>query len=232
MRTGTTLVIGLATLLPAGLSAQNLRLDLIPGAGYHNPREDVGAATLIGAAWYVRLARPDESATFGASADISGQDHWLGARITGFITLPAEASASFHCRPGLACPDILMESEGEITTANLLADLVVELWDDRRVRPWLAAGGGLRHYDISWGAPAAFLDAGSHSETIPVLHAAVGFDVRVGPGAFRADIGGLWSAKGEPVPPAANLSFPVPSEPGRLAQRDFLISLGWRIARF
>jgi hypothetical protein len=100
------------------------------------------------------------------------------------------------------------------------------------VRPWLAAGGGLRHYDISWGAPAAFLDAGSHSETIPALHAAVGIDVRIGPGALRAEIGGLWTARGDRIPPVADLSSPVPSVPGRLAQRDFMIGLGWRIARF
>jgi hypothetical protein len=55
MRTGTPLFILLATMLPAGIPAQSVRLDLIPSAGYHSPREKLGAVALIGPAWFVGI---------------------------------------------------------------------------------------------------------------------------------------------------------------------------------
>lgn len=232
MRALTRLVMVLATLSPAPVAAQGARLDVIPVAGFHSPREALGAAALIGTAWFVAFGEAESSASFGATAEVTRPGHSLGARLSGFVTLPAAAHASFNCRPGLLCAAVIVESEAEITTANLLADLVYDLWNTGRIRPWLAAGAGLRHYDISWEAPAVFLDAGSHSETIPALHVAVGADVRLGPGALRAEIGGLLSAKGDRVPPAENPFGPALSVAGRAAQRDFLVSLGWSVLRF
>jgi hypothetical protein len=232
MRVLTRILIALATLSPATLAAQRARLDVIPGAGFHSPREALGAAALIGTGWFATFGEAQSSASFGATAEVTRPGHALGARLSGFVTLPGASHASFNCRPGLACPAVIVESEAEITTANLLADLVYDLWNAGRIRPWLAAGAGLRHYDISWAAPDVFLVAGSDSETIPALHVAVGVDVRLGPGALRAEIGGLWSAKGDRVPPAEDPFGPAPSVAGRAAQRDFLVSLGWRVVRF
>jgi hypothetical protein len=232
MRTGTRLLTCLATVAPAGVPAQSLHLDLIPAAAYHSLREELGAAALIGNSLYVGLGRPDASAALGATAEMTRSGHWLGARLTGLFTLPASTQASFHCRPGLFCVDVLLGSGAEVTTANLLADLVVELWDSGPLRQWLAVGAGLRHYDISWDAPSSVISAGSHSETIAALHFGVGVDVRLGPGALRVSMGGLWSAEGDRVPPAAQVSPFATSVAGRAAQRDLLLSLGWRLLRF
>ena len=232
MRAFSRLLMVLATLAPATLAAQSRRLDVIPGAGFHSPREALGAAALIGPGWFVTFGEAESSAAFAAAAEVTRPGHSLGARLSGFVTMPAAAHASFRCRPGLSCPDVIVESESEITTANLFADLVYDLWNSGRIRPWLAAGAGLRRYNISWEAPAVLLDTGSHSETIPALHVAVGTDIRVGPGAVRAEIGAFWSANGARVPPAENPLGTAPTVAGRAAQRDFLVSLGWRVLRF
>lgn len=228
-----SLVVALAALTPAvPASAQRLRIDIAPSAGVIRPLDAAGAVTSVEQAWYLDLERADAAPFIGVTADVGRPRGWFGVRVTAHAALPATAHASFRCRPGLACPAVLLESGADVSSLAGFVDLVLSPVRSDRIEAWIAAGPGLQRTDVRWQAPAVLVGAGEHAGTVPALHAATGFDIRIGNGALRTGIGMLWRPEGDAILPADASTGGTVRAVRRPAGTDLLLSLGWSLLRF
>jgi hypothetical protein len=225
----TTLALTALT-LPAYAEAQGVRIDLAPSAGMIRPLDAPGAVTAIDQAWYLQLERADAAPWFGATVEARVNDGPLAARVTALAALPAATRATFNCRPGLACPAVLVESDAELSSITGFLDLVISPLSGR-FRPWLAAGPGLTRFSVDWEAPAVLVEAGHHAETVPLLHAGAGIDIGIGNGALHASVGFLRTPRGDPIGPIDAPTSAVRSV-RRAAGTDLLLSVGWSLLRF
>ena len=168
------------------------------------------AAVVGSAGWPLRLWT-----AFGVSADASIRAQW------------------FPCDPGLACPSILIEPEVDIQRFTGVIGLELSVPDRTvRVRPYLKAGAGFRHYEVEWrqwgGEGTFLLPEGSIGETAFLTSLAGGAALDVFGFEARAEAGLDLSRFGRGVVPVIT---PVPEGPfeidlGRKTLREVMVRVG------
>ena len=227
----------LATVLVAPpATAQSIgSFELTPFVGTFAPRNAVGPAAPAGGAWFLRLERVEPTVSLGVSA-LTKWTPQLAARLTLQSVLPSHAEGTFDCRPGTACPSVLLRSRTKVSTQMAVADLLFTPLDiQRSVRPFVSAGGGLRRDHYSWSDAEVLVGGGKHSARSLTTRTSLGADVALPRSSLRVALEHFWTPEGRPLYDAP-IDAPTLEQgngsPRRGAQRDLAVTVGWRLLPF
>ena len=212
------------------LSAQGApKYELVVSAGLHIPVNPIGPAAQASPAWYLDLERVDPALALSASARVN----WSKSVATRFAlqwVVPSRAEGMFRCRPGTACPDVLLPTSADVSVQTAMLDIIVTpLHVHPSVRPYVALGGGIRRDHYEWRNAAVLVEGGEHSTSSMAFRAGLGVDVAVFGSALRLEIEDLRRPSGAFIYDSPSGDLPSPRPRG---QHDIGLTLGWRLLSF
>jgi hypothetical protein len=230
------LALSSSALTPRALEAQRVESRSAVGihAGIWIGTNDLGATRQVHPVGYLELGESEAAPALELAA-VLGPPGWPLRLWTAFgasanASIPARWSP---CDPGQACPAILIEPDVDIQRFTGVIGLELSVPDRTiRVRPYLKAGVGFRHYDVDWkewGGEGTFhLPAGSLGETALLTSLAGGAAVDVFGFEARAEAGLDLSRFGRGVVPVRSPSPEGPFEVdlGRTTVREVMVRVG------
>lgn len=216
---------------PVVVTGQSPEFDLTPRFAAYTRTSEIGPVTLATHPWYLDLEQIDPTGAFELEARLRWPQSHFAFRLVVLATLPADVSGTFRCSPGFACPDVLLTSDADAQVLGAALDAQYSFVDPgRTVQPFVALGGGIKHYRFSWPDATVIVTSGNHSDTAPVLRLGAGLEFRFRGQSIRAEVADWWTGEGDEIGTLPGNASQLP--PRRQAQHDIAASIGWRLLSF
>lgn len=225
------LLVLIVVLLPSRADAQGrARFAFAPYVGGIAPGESRGFVARVGEADALFIDRIDPGVVLGATADLWWPSSRVRTRITGLVTPPLDADGHFACMTDQPCLASFIGADASARIAAAVVDAVVNLFETDPVKPYAILGAGIKRYSFSWDTPNPSTSDGSQAENALAIHAAVGFEWQMWGSMIHLEVSDYWSPSADRIEPAPGSGGVA--VPGRRAQHDLSITVGYRLFRF
>lgn len=217
--------------VPINAAAQSPpRFEITPQVGYFAPQEQLGGIARVGNASVVRLNRVDPGVVLIATGQTTWPSARLRTRITAMLTSSLDVGGEIVCMPGQLCLAVFRGTRAHVRVAAAVVDAVYVPIDHGVARPYVLLGAGLKRYAFSWSPDDPLLRGANHVDHALAVHSGIGLELDVLGASIRAELSDFWTPKAGTIVPAEPAI--AESVPGRRAQHDLSVSVGYRLFRF